>query len=262
MNEVLGLTFLNYGLWEDDDPRTLEGLKRAQERYSDALCSWVPDGVETILDVGCGTGANARHLGELGFRVEGLSPDPYQQKVFEQRTELPFHLARLQEFAPPHPYDLTLMSESAQYIWLHSFFDHVRKVTPNGYLLICDYFVTDPEAGIVSKSGHPLDEFLAKAESEGMELLRQEDITDQVLPTLDLARHWYDAYLDPSLGIIADSIGHRRPWLLSLLRFLLRGKLREGREQLELFDREKFAASKRYLRLLYRIHDRPDPASR
>ena len=33
--EVLGLSHLHYGLWSDADPMTLEGLRRAQERYLD-----------------------------------------------------------------------------------------------------------------------------------------------------------------------------------------------------------------------------------
>lgn len=259
MNEVLGLTFLNYGLW-DNDPLTLAGLMEAQERYSKALVDWVPEGVETILDVGCGTGGNALRLHQAGYTVEGLSPDPYQQKVFSERTKLPFHLARLQEFEPPRAYDLTLMSESAQYIWLHAFFDCVRQVTPEGYLLICDYFVTDLDAGEQSKSGHPLEAFLAAAEKEGWILERDEDITDRVLPTLELARNWLEKYVRPTLGIVDDSLQQRNPLLRKGLRGLLGKQLAKAEGQIELLDPDKFKAAKRYVRLLYRLPPTETPA--
>ena len=115
MREVLELDHLHYGLWRDE-PLDLAGLKRAQERYAETLCDWVPDGVRSILDVGCGTGSMARRLAERGFEVEGLAPDPYLGEVFTERTGLDFHLARFQEFEPERTYDLILMSESAQYI--------------------------------------------------------------------------------------------------------------------------------------------------
>ena len=58
VREVLELDHLHYGLWADE-PLDLEGLKRAQERYAERLCDWVPEGVRTILDVGCGFGLRA-----------------------------------------------------------------------------------------------------------------------------------------------------------------------------------------------------------
>ena len=250
MHEVLRLEELNYGLWQDE-PRNLGGLKEAQRRYSRELCDWVPDGVHSVLDVGCGTGGNSLRLKSMGFEVEGLSPDPYQQQVYEERTGLPFHLRRLQEFHPGRPYDLTLMSESAQYVWLESLFPLVRQVSPEGYLLVCDYFVRDGIEGPLAKSGHPLGEFMQQAKAHDFVLLRQEDITEQTLPTLDLASQWLERYIRPSMHIAEASIARRRPWLTPILRRVLRGPLTKFEEATKLLDRDRFQDAKVYLRLLF-----------
>jgi MPBQ/MSBQ methyltransferase len=75
LHEVLGLERLHYGLWDGED-LDLDGLRAAQERYSERLRSWIPEGVSSILDVGAGVGTDALELSRAGYEVEGLSPDP------------------------------------------------------------------------------------------------------------------------------------------------------------------------------------------
>lgn len=253
-HEVLGLDHLHYGLWSEDDPLDLEGFKRAQQRYTEMLLDWIPEGVRSVLDVGCGTGATARELRDRGFVVEGLSPDPYQQKLFAQRVGRPFHLGRFQEFEPAAAYDLVLMSESSQYIWLDSLFPAVRRAAPTGHLLVADYFTVDHDGSALAKSGHPLDAYLEAARRAGLELRRQEDVTERVLPTLDLARHWLDRYVDPSLGMVAERLAEKYPRSFGLGRRLLGRwagrKLEAGRQQI---DRAAFQRLKRYQFLLFRV---------
>jgi len=93
--EVLGLEHLHYGLWEPEDERSLPGVRKAQARYANYLMTLIPAGVKTILDVGCGTGVMAAHLTQLGYTVEGLSPDPSHQRLFRARVPSPFHLLRV-----------------------------------------------------------------------------------------------------------------------------------------------------------------------
>ncbi len=259
-HEVLGLDHLQYGLW-DSEPLTLEGLKSAQERYADTLHSWIPEGVRTILDIGAGTGAGSRKLKGRGYEVEGLSPDPHQQKLYTRRVERPFHLARLQEFEPAKLYDLALMSESAQYVWLDVFFDNVRKVAAGGYLLLADYFVTVPDAGELGKSGHPLEVFLERAEAEGFELLRREDITERVAPTLDLGRLYLDEYIDPTLEIVLDAVEHKVPRLFRLARPLLKKELKKLEQLHRTVDSAEFQHLKRYLILLFRVPPATEPGT-
>ena len=91
--DVLGLERLHYGMWLPDDPLTMEALQAAQKRYEDFLIENVPEGVERILDVGCGTGELCLNLKRKGYLVEGLSPDINQKAVFAEKIDAPFHFA-------------------------------------------------------------------------------------------------------------------------------------------------------------------------
>ena len=251
-HEVLGLDHLHYGLW-DGEALGVAGLESAQERYTQTLLAWIPPGVRSILDVGAGTGATARRLRDEGFEVEGLSPDPYQQELFARRVDRPFHLGRFQEFEPAKTYDLVLMSESSQYIWLDSLFPAVRRACPAGHLLVADYFTVGEDDG-EKQSGHPLDAYLAAAEAAGLELLRQEDVTEATAPTLELASLWQDRYLDPSLTMLGEHLASKYPRLSRVGRWLVGGwidrKLRDGRKQ---SDAEEFRRRKCYQLLLFRV---------
>ena len=252
-HEVLGLDHLHYGLW-NGEARTLEGLKAAQHRFSRHLCEWIPEEVRSVLDVGCGTGSTALLLKEAGFQVEGLSPDPYHQDIFARRVGAPFHLRRFQEFEPARAYDLVLMSESAQYIWLDRIFPSVqRSGAPSGYLLVADYFTVNGCHGALAKSGHPLDTFLERAEAAGLLLERSEDVTEAVAPTLALAQSWLETYVEPCLTMASDSLASRHPHLARLGRWLFRGRIAKLYELKKLVDSDEFRRNKRYHFLLFRL---------
>ncbi len=250
--EVLGFGYLHYGLW-DGDPLTLDGLKAAQERYADLLCSVIPPGVTSVLDAGCGTGGNALKLRAKGYDVEGLSPDPYQREVFTKRTGLVFHLGRFQEFEPPRTYDLVFMSESSQYVPLERLFPAAaRAAAPGGHLLVSDYFPLVKDGSRMTKSGHPLDRFLAEARKHGFSLLREEDITERVAPTLDLARDLLERFAIPAARLAAETLAQKRPWLFRLGKWLLRKRIRKLYEQRVLLDSAQFKRLKRYRVFLFR----------
>ncbi len=251
-HEVLGLEHLHYGLW-DGESLDREGLKKAQERYLDRLQSYIPDGVESLLDVGCGTGAFSRRLRAAGYEIEGLSPDPYQQGLYAERVGAPFHLARFQDFEPQRTFDLVMMSEVAQYIWLPSFFPAVRRACPDGYLLLADYFKIKVDGEIPAGSGHEIEAFLAAAAENGVTLLEEEDITAATAPTLALAKKWIDGHVDPALGLLGDTLGSRHPWLFALGKMLLRKRFEKLIEGREFIDPEVFQKTRRYVVLLFRI---------
>lgn len=251
-HEVLGLDHLHYGLW-NGEAFTLEGLKAAQDRFSRHLCSWVPAGVDSVLDVGCGVGSTALMLRQAGLDVEGLSPDPYHRAEFARRVGAPFHLSRFQEFEPARRFDLVLMSESAQYVWLDRLFSAARRsVAPGGFLLVADYFTVNGCTGLLARSGHPLGPFLEEADLAGLSIVRSEDITERVAPTLDLAQTWLRAYVEPCLSVASDSFRTRHPHLARLAGWLLHRRIARLRELAKLLDSSEFKRHKRYLVLLFR----------
>jgi MPBQ/MSBQ methyltransferase len=251
LHEVMDLDGLSYGLW-DGDAQTVEGLRTAQNRYAETLCDWVPEGVRRILDVGCGTGETARKLNARGFEVEGLSPDPYLGEVFVARTGLPFHLIRYERFHPERPFDLILMSESAQYILLDQLFRWIMRESPGAHLLISDYFTVEVAEGPLGQSGHPLEEFEDEARLWAFEELQREDITDAVAQTLDLSRLWLDRYVAPTTKLLRESLARRSRILIAVGDLILRRRIQRWKRRIELGESAEFRRQKRYMRLLYR----------
>lgn len=258
-NQVLGFDRLHYGLWEHDDEFSLEGIKKAQERYDKYLLNLIPfnlnsSDVKTILDVGCGTGIMAENLKKSGYNVEGLSPDIYHKELFNDRTSSTFHLCRFEDFIPSVQYDCIIMSESSQYIPLLRLFDVARKsIKLYGYLLVCDYFVINNAIGPLSKSGHPLEKFLNMAEQFGFKINHEEDITDRVTKTLDVAKHFVEKYVIPSVDIATEKIRERRPYLFYFMCWLFRKQIKQIKEDIKLLDSYEFKRNKRYKLMIFQL---------
>jgi cyclopropane fatty-acyl-phospholipid synthase-like methyltransferase len=260
--DVLGLEHLHYGLW-DGGPLTFDGLKAAQERYTDHLIELIGSRAGSILDCGCGTGTTALKLRAHGLEVEGLTPDPYQHETFVARTGLTCHRARFQEFRPARRYDVVLMSESCGYIPMDQLFEAVRRAAPGGAWLVADYFSLYKDGSKLSKSGHLLSRFLAEAREVGLEMEYEEDITDKVTPTLDLARVAIDEKALPTARMLGEWLADRYPILYPPLfktaRFLLRKPIAKAESQRVLIDSDAFRSAKRYMIYRFRIPERDGP---
>jgi len=244
--DVLGLERLHYGLWLDDDELTMDNLKVAQLRYEDLLIDSIPDDAKSVLDVGCGSGELCLRLKEKGYDVEGLSPDLNQEKMFEEKVGTGFQYTRFEDFKPSRQYDCIIMSESCQYIPLDRLFVVALKaLKPGGHLILCDYFVTDQNAGILSKSGHDYSAFIDTAKNSGLKIIERRDITKEAARTLDIAMLWADKIL---LGaeILTAKARARNPKLTRFLKWCFRKKIKKAFDQKPLLDSEKFCAAKRY----------------
>jgi MPBQ/MSBQ methyltransferase len=100
---LTGSSYLHYGYWEplprSGEELTLTRLRMAQSAYAAKLLSFIPEGIKTVLGVGCGIGGNAAYLCDRGFIVEGLAPDTLQQEKFIKNTnsQVPFYLTRFSD---------------------------------------------------------------------------------------------------------------------------------------------------------------------
>lgn len=245
--DVLGLERLHYGIWNESDELTFDALKEAQARYENYLLDSIPEGSSKILDVGCGTGEMCVNLQKRGFDVEGLSPDRNQKRYFAEKLKVPFHHFRFEDFEPEEgKYDCIIMSESCQYIPVNRVFENaMTALKPGGHLMICDYFVVDHEAGIMSKSGHCREAFLKAADESGYKIVKQRDITTETSKTLDMGKLLADRIL-MAADMFTERFREKHSTCFKFVKWLFRKKIKKMEDQLPLLDSKRFRDVKRY----------------
>ncbi|MEH2346839.1 MAG: methyltransferase domain-containing protein [Nostoc sp.] len=226
----MGLTdssYLHYGYWQPlptaGEELTLTGLRVAQSAYAAKLLSFIPEGTKTVLDVGCGIGGNAAYLYDRGFSVEGLAPDALQQERFIKNTngQVPFYLTRFEDFHKSYSYDLVLFSESSQYIALDDLAQGTAGLlNSGGYLLLADMMRSDSEykEGIFSNC-HVASELQTALIQAGFNLIKTEDISTHIAPTIDLCVNNFRTFGLTTVKYIADVVAIAVPPLYSLGRW-------------------------------------------
>lgn len=254
-HEVLGLEHLHFGLWNYDDELTIEKLKEAQKRYEDYLINNIPDDAKRILDVGVGTAVMSARLQKMGLDIEGLSPDINQKKIFCEKLNVPFHHCRFEDFSTDDQYDCVIMSESAQYIPYEKLLKNASQcIRKDGYLMVSDYFISNSASGILAKSGHNLEKFLNSAAANHFMLIKQEDFTEKVTKTLDIAKIYIDKTVI-AIDIATEKFKIRHPYWTRFFCWFFRKKIADLQEQKQLIDSEKYKANKRYMFLLFQLED-------
>lgn len=223
--------YLHFGLWKKGDKLTLENFQAAQRRYLDNLIKFIPKGVKTVLDVGCGVGGNAAKLLSLGYQVTGICPDPYQGQLFRENTKgkAGFKLTTLEKYKTDQKFDLILMGESVQYI---PFREGLKKISQllksTGYLLVSDYFKKGSAKNVPNLPSGKLADYLKEVERAGFKAVKKQDITESILPTLDYGTNTYLNYIRPVLSCIMTTVQVHLPpvyWLTNLFfKLRIKGK--------------------------------------
>lgn len=233
LNYYLGLTnssYLHYGYWEplptSAEDLTIARFPAAQEAYTAKLLTFIPEKIKTVLDVGCGTGGNATYLLDRGFTVEGLAPDLFQEERFINQTKgrAPFHLSRFEDFQVTRTYDLLLFSESSQYIAAEDLAKGAaRLLNSGGYLLIADMMRSDAKytEGIFSNC-HVTSDLKTALVQAGFNLVKAEDISSAVAPTIDLYVETFRTFGMTTLQYIADLVAIAVPPLHAIGRWLFK----------------------------------------
>jgi len=258
-NFFLGTRDLHYGFWEDDLEVCIQNLPEAQKRYSDFLIGHIPEGVQRILDVGCGAGGVATELLARGYKVEGVSPSPLLSEAAQQQAGDSFriHHGRFEDvsFEDDEKFDLVLFSESFQYITLDTALEKAGQLLgPGGYVLICDFFKTNAAGKSVIGGGHPIDKFMGALDRSGLEVLEDKDITQQTAPNLDIVNQMGQELLLPTFRLVGYAFDRNHPWLSRILRWKYRKKIRKIDRKYLSGERsgENFARYKVYRLLLLR----------
>ncbi|MEH2466128.1 class I SAM-dependent methyltransferase [Nostoc sp.] len=248
----MGITdssYLHYGYWEPlptaDEELTVSRLRAAQVAYAAKLLSFIPENTKTVLDVGCGIGGNAAYLCSRGFTVEGLAPDVIQQEKFIKNTnsQVPFYLTRFEDFHTSHSYDLVLFSESSQYIAADDLAQGAaRLLSSGGYLLLADMMRSDAgyRKGIFSNC-HVVSELQAALIKAGFKLIKTEDISSQIAPTIDLGVDNFRTFGLTTIKYIADIVAIALPPLHAIGRLAFKRWLEkpiiEGLAARTIFDK-------------------------
>ncbi|HBE79908.1 MAG TPA: hypothetical protein DDW65_19335 [Firmicutes bacterium] len=256
MAEVLKAEHLHWGYFPDKkfkgEEMTLTGLKEAQLDYTKHLFMFIPDTVQSILDVGAGLGKTAYLLTNNGYQVSCLSNDKYQQtKINEKYPAIPVIKNKFEDSRLGQTFDLILMSESVQYLnWPQTLYKLEEVLKPGGFLLTSDYF---RKADSSFYKTCKVRESFEIATKNKFDLIKEEDITDNILPTLDFAMYGFNNYILPAANIVSELICNSTPPVVKCLaNIFLRKQLQKAQYYIwghtpEKFDREKFKQEMYYV---------------
>jgi len=245
----LKLEHLHYGYWTGDIEIDIANLHIAQDEYAKFVISHIPDGVKTILDVGCGTGQIAKKLLDMGYQVDCVSPCPFLKKQASELLGNRSHVFECfyENLQTVNRYDMVLFCESFQYIDMEQALSNTNKFLKNGgYLLICDIFRKDVLDKTFMGGGHSLTRFYNLIAKSSFRLIENVDITEQTAPNMDLLDDVMESVVRPVVNAGIRFFESRNPIMLKLLRWKYRKKINkahkkylEGRKTGENFKKYK-----------------------
>jgi len=257
---ILYTDHLHYGHWTKGLEPNLRNLPEAQANQCEFIASHIPDGVETILDVGCGIGAFAELLIERGYKVDCVTPSAFladhTKRRLGDRAEV--FVCGLEDLETENRYDLILFSESFQYIPLEIELKQImRFLKDKGYLLICDFFKKKDKGKNLISGGHKWDEFQEQIAKHPLGELENIDITEQMAPTIDVESYVFINVAYPSMNAALRYLDDHHPFIAKTLRWKLKKKQAKLDRKYFSGERnsEEFAASKTYRLCLYQKAD-------
>jgi len=251
----LGSEDLHYGYWPEGLEVDIRNLPQAQEEYSRLLVSTIPDGVRTILDIGCGTGALAERLLGLGFEVDCVSPGPFLTERVRARLggRSRVHQCHYEDLDTDRRYDLALFAESFQYVNVAEALEKtLHLLADGGHMLICDVFRLPGKCPLVG--GHRLARFLDDIARYPFSLVRDLDITAQTAPNIDLGSEMSRQVGYPSWRLFRRAMAGNHPLVYRILSWAFRRKIEKFERRFFSGERdgESFREFRSYRLFLYR----------
>lgn len=255
--QFLGTEYLHYGFFDNGLQPEIRNLAAAQRRYAEFLTSQIPAGTKTILDVGCGSGRFALDLKAAGFEVEAVSPGTVLTEHARGLlgADCTLYNCRFEDLATDRKYDLVMFSESFQYIPVdEAIGGALRRLNPGGHILICDFFKTDPERKSMLGGGHDLQQYRDAAAKHPVTLIREQDITAETAPTIDVVNKLSMDAILPIYRLGFRLLDDRFPLVAKFLKWKYRKKLAKLETKHFSGQRtgENFRKYKKYLLQLYR----------
>jgi cyclopropane fatty-acyl-phospholipid synthase-like methyltransferase len=247
--------FLHYGYFEDPavkpEDMSLSDIDDAQAHYAQLLIDLAGDRDQPVLDVGCGMGGMSRMLVDAGYEPTALTPDRKQVAHIEQTlSHIPVIKSRFEDLPVEEhrgKYGTVFTSESLQYLKLDIALPKLAEILkPGGSWIACDYFRMKTQG---HATGHLWDEFVEQLEKHGWRITYEQDVTQNVLPTLRYIHMWATRFGQPLLTYGIKRLERKQPGLHHLLSPAL-GDI-EGivDDNIAVIDPECFATNKRYILL-------------
>jgi 2-polyprenyl-3-methyl-5-hydroxy-6-metoxy-1,4-benzoquinol methylase len=220
--------YLHYGYFCDGLEADICNLKKAQEQYVQLLFSYIPTSTKTILDVGCGSGKTAQQLLAKGYNVDCVSPGDrltaYARNLLGNTSEI--FQCRFESLVGKKMYDLILFSESFQYVPMAlSIPKALSLLNPGGHIIICDFFMVDPDGKCKLGGGHHFNEWLDYKNKASLKTLVEKDITAETSPTIDILNQFNVQALEPIWSSGWALIKDRFPRIFKFARLFYRKKI-------------------------------------
>lgn len=246
---------LHYGLWEEGMDVCVDNMAQAQQNHSKLIISAIPEGTETVLDVGCGVGVMASRLLDKGYKVDCVSPSPMLTDWARKRLgdRVSYFESGYEEVKTEKRYDLIMFSESFQYIDLKSAFDKSKELlNENGRILICDFFHKEESGRGALGGGHKLKKFRRMLGESCFKTEIDTDVTEKAAPNLDLVNEMMNEVGKPVWDMILLALEGNRPLLSKILRWKYKKKIAKIEQRYFQGDRngENFKKHKSYRLLL------------
>ncbi len=220
-----GRSSLHWGYWDDPDAVskvTLQDYAEAGDQFTKRLVEAIPAGVETVLDIGCGTGELSARLVEKGYAVRALNPSRAQCEI--ARRKLPpgtrVHACTFEDFQwdGDAPVDCAIFSESFQYVDIPAAMEKLSKIAK--YVVIMDYHKNAPDA--LQGGGYDREVFDGSYKESGFRIDDYTDVTRNMKPNYIFKNAYYNDLMIP----IAETILIRMRQDMPLVNFFFGGLVR------------------------------------
>ena len=249
---------LHYGIWPDDLEIIPENVRKAQDLHSKLIIDTIPDNVETILDVGSGSGGLAEKLIKEGYTVHCVSPSEYLADAIEEKlgSKVKVYRSTCQDLQLEQQYDLVIFSESFQYVQVNQALEKsIDALKANSHLLICDFFRQPGTGRRPLGGGHGWDWFQNALKDYPFDEIINTDITKETARTMDLLNDMLNDVALPISSLSGRYLDSNFPKSMKIFRWIFRRHLTKideiyfsGNLTSEMFNRMKT-----YRLLLYKL---------